>query len=214
MEQSKFLDLVYKATSEYIETVQDIPVGVSNRHVHLCQQDLDILFGKGAALHLKKELGQPGQFAAEETINLRGPKGTVLERVRVLGPVRPQSQVEVSQTDAMQLGLSAPVRESGVLEETPGLIMEGPAGSVSLDYGVIIAWRHIHLSQERAQLLGVQDKEMVFVETEGPRGCILKNVLVRVSEKFAPEMHIDTDEANACGLKTGDTIRICKVSLS
>jgi putative phosphotransacetylase len=168
------------------------------------------LFGKGSELHVKKALRQPGQFAAEETVDLRGPKGGLLRQVRILGPIRPESQVEISRTDGRQLGVSAPVRESGVLHDTPGLVLEGPAGRIELRRGVIVAWRHIHLSESCARFLRVCDKETVCVETEGPRACVLKNVLVRVSDKFQPEMHVDTDEANACGLKSGDSICIRK----
>lgn len=208
MLETQFLELVCKTAAAYLAAAQDIPVGVSNRHVHLSQNDLDALFGTGSVLHPIKALGQPGQFASEEMVTLRGPKGKTIQRVRVLGPIRPESQVEISQTDSFQLGISAPIRESGVLAETPGITLEGPAGSVTLTRGVIIAWRHIHLSEPIAQVQGVQDKDMVCIESDGPRGCVLKNVLVRVSDKFAPELHIDTDEANACGLKNGDIVRI------
>ena len=210
MNDQQLIEIAYKAARACIAELQTIPVGISNRHVHLCQQDLAQLFGAGALLHTKKELRQPGQFAAEEVVNLRGPNGAVIQRVRVLGPIRPESQVEISLTDGFALGIAVPVRESGNLDGTPGLVLEGPAGSVTLSRGVIAAWRHIHLSEESARFLRVHDKEMVSVESEGLRGCVLKNVLVRVSNRFLPEMHIDTDEANACGLKNGDIIRIQK----
>lgn len=189
---------------------QDIPVGVSNRHVHLTQADLETLFGPGAVLHCKKELKQPGQFAAEETVTLRGPKGGAMGKVRVLGPVRKASQVEISKTDGFALGVKAPVRESGVLEGTPGITLEGPAGTLTLTKGVIVAQRHIHLSKPEAELWGVKDKDIVEVEIGGERGVTMKNVLVRVSDKFVPEMHVDTDEANACGMKNGDIVQIKK----
>lgn len=210
MNDHQLRDMIYRISSEYISELQRIPVGISNRHVHLCQKDMDQLFGNGSILHSKKELRQPGQFAADEMVNLRGPNSTVLQRVRVLGPVRQESQVEISKTDSFKLGLSVPVRESGDLEGTPGIVLVGPEGSVELSRGVIIAWRHIHISEESARLLNVHDKQMVSVETEGPRGCVLKNVLVRVSSQFMPEMHVDMDEANACGLENDDIIRIRK----
>ena len=191
------------------KSVEDIPVGVSNRHIHLSQADLEALFGPGAVLHNKKDLKQPGQFACEEVLTVIGPKGS-LKKVRVLGPVRPESQVEVSKTDARTLGVTAPVRESGVLAGTPGVVLEGPCGKVELDHGVIVAQRHIHLDPETANALNVKDKDSVCVETFGERGCILKNVTVRVSSKYAPEMHVDTDETNACQMKDNDMIRIKK----
>jgi len=191
------------------KSVEDIPVGVSNRHIHLSQADLEALFGPGAVLHNKKDLKQPGQFACEEVLTVIGPKGS-LKKVRVLGPVRPESQVEVSKTDARTLGVTAPVRESGVLAGTPGVVLEGPCGKVELTHGVIVAQRHIHLDPETANALNVKDKDSVCVETFGERGCILKNVTVRVSSKYAPEMHVDTDEANACQMKDNDMIRIKK----
>jgi putative phosphotransacetylase len=209
MNDQMLRDIVYRVSREYIGELQRIPAGISNRHVHLCQKDMDELFGRGSALRSKKALRQPGQFAADETVNLRGPGGFI-QGVRVLGPIRQESQIEISQTDGFKLGLSAPVRESGDLEGTPGIVLEGPFGNVVLPAGVIAAWRHIHLSEESARFLCVHDKEMVSVETEGPRGCVLKNVLVRVSSRFMPEMHVDIDEANACGLKNGDIIRIQK----
>lgn len=210
MDQTRFNELVYGAVAQYLAQANEIPVGVSNRHVHLSRADMEVLFGKDAALRIKKELGQPGQYAAEETVNLIGAGGRIIKNVRVLGPLRPESQVEISLTDSFLLGIKAPVRESGDLTDTHGLVLEGSAGSVTLSRGVIVAWRHIHLSEERARQLNLRDKELVSVETDGPRGCVLKNVLVRVSKQFAPEMHIDTDEANACGLKNGDTITIRK----
>lgn len=194
----------------HILALRDLPVGISNRHVHIKQQDLEALFGKGSRLHVKKMLRQPGQYAAEETVSLRGPGGAVINNVRVLGPARTENQVELSITDGIKLGMAIPVRESGVLEGTPGITMVGPAGSVELEYGVIAAWMHVHLSIERAEFLGVCDKDIVMVETNGIRGCIFKNVLVRVHANYEPEMHIDTDEANACGLKNGDMVRILR----
>ena len=196
-------------TYQCIKDMTDIKVGVSNKHVHLSREHMDILFGKGSRLTVKKRLGQPGQFAAEEKVTLRGPKGS-FENIRVLGPVRSESQVEISKSDSYVLGINAPIAESGQLDGTPGIILEGPKGSVELHKGVIIAWRHIHLTPCEAQLLQVKDKDLVSVEIPGDRGGTMKNVLVRVSDKFAAEMHVDTDEANAFGLKNGDKINISK----
>lgn len=200
---------IAQITYTCIDEMTSIPVGVSNRHVHLSRAHMDLLFGKDSELTVKKMLGQPGQFAAEETVKIIGPKGS-FNSVRVLGPVRGESQVEISKSDSFVLGIQAPVTESGKLAGTPGITLEGPMGKVRLEKGVIVAWRHIHLTEDAAELLNVHDKQMVNVEVPGDRGCLMRNVLVRVSDKFAPEMHIDTDEANALGMKNGDRIKISK----
>lgn len=180
-----------------------VTVGVSNRHIHLSRADMDILFGAGSELTRMKDLGQPGQYAAEEIVTLRGSKGE-LGRVRVLGPLRSETQVEISVADGYQLGLKAPVRDSGQLKNTPGIEIVGPKGSVKKDKGVIAAKRHIHMTPEDAGRYGLQDKQLIDVEFEGSRGAVLKQVLIRVSNKYALEMHIDVEEANALGIKTGD----------
>ena len=199
-----FVALVTRLVIEELEKFQrSVPIGVSNRHIHLDRADMDILFGQDSELTFKKELGQPGQFACEETVTLHGPKGE-LSRVRVLGPLRSESQVEVSVTDGFALGVRPPIRESGKLKGTPGVTIVGPKGTIEKDTGTIAALRHIHLDPETAQRIGVKDKQMVKVEIRGLRGGILHNVLIRVSEQFAPEMHIDVDEANAMGVKNGD----------
>ena len=199
-----FVALVTRLVIEELEKFQrSVPIGVSNRHIHLDRADMDILFGQDSELTFKKELGQPGQYAAEETVTLHGPKGE-LGRVRVLGPLRNESQVEVSVTDGFALGVRPPIRESGKLKGTPGVTIAGPKGTIEKDTGTIAALRHVHLDPETAQRIGVKDKQMVKVEIRGLRGGILHNVLIRVSEQFAPEMHIDVDEANAFGVKNGD----------
>ncbi len=199
-----FVALVTRLVVEELEKFQrSVPIGVSNRHIHLDRADMDILFGQDSELTFKKELGQPGQYAAEETVTLHGPKGE-LGRVRVLGPLRSASQMEISVTDGFALGVRPPIRESGKIEGTPGLTIVGPKGTIEKDTGAIAALRHIHLDPETAQRIGVKDKQMVKVEIRGLRGGILHNVLIRVSEQFAPEMHIDVDEANAFGVKNGD----------
>ena len=199
-----FVALVTRLVIEELEKFQrSVPIGVSNRHIHLDRADMDILFGQDSELTFKKELGQPGQYAAEETVTLHGPKGE-LGRVRVLGPLRNESQVEVSDTDGFALGVRPPIRESGKLKGTPGVTIAGPKGTIEKDTGTIAALRHVHLDPETAQRIGVKDKQMVKVEIGGLRGGILHNVLIRVSEQFAPEMHIDVDEANAFGVKNGD----------
>lgn len=199
-----FVQLVTRLVIEELEKFQrSVPIGVSNRHIHLDRKDMDILFGQDSELTFKKELGQPGQYACEETVTLHGPKGE-LSRVRVLGPLRSESQVEISVTDGFALGVRPPIRESGKLAGTPGVTIVGPKGSIEKDTGTIAALRHIHLTPEDAQRMGVKDKQMVKVEIGGLRGGIFHNVLIRVSEQFAPEMHIDVDEANAFGVKNGD----------
>jgi putative phosphotransacetylase len=186
-----------------------IPIGVSNRHVHVSQEDLEKLFGSGYVLTKKSELKQPGQFAANETVTIRGPKGE-FEKVRILGPVREKSQVEVSLTDSFRLGVKAPIKESGDIDNTPGLEIAGPCGCVKIQQGTIVALRHIHMTPEWAEKMGVKDKEIVEVETLGERRGVLGDVLIRVSNKSAFEMHIDLDEANACCLTNNDCVILHK----
>ena len=176
--------------------MEKILVETSARHVHLCQADLETLFGKGATLTHKKDLSQPGQFACEERVNLVGPKKE-LANVIILGPVRPKTQVEVSYTDARTLGVAAPLRESGDVAGTPGLKLVGPAGEVELAEGVMVAKRHIHMTPADAENLGVTNGEIVSVKIESERTSILGDVVVRVNPNFALAMHIDTDESNA-----------------
>ena len=171
----------------------------SARHIHLSQEHVDILFGAGHQLTHKKDLSQPGQFACEERVTVVGPKKEI-KNVSILGPVRKESQVELSATDARSIGLNAPVRESGVLEGSAPCKLVGPAGEVELEYGVIVAKRHIHITPEDAQAFGVSDKEIVKVKADSEgRSLIFDDDVVRVSPSYATAMHIDTDEANACG---------------
>jgi putative phosphotransacetylase len=177
-----------------------ILVEISARHVHVSEEHLAILFGEGYKLTQKKDLSQPGQFACEERVDLVGERGT-LKNVTILGPTRPFSQVEVTSTEARTLGVKALIRESGLIEGTFGCTLVGPKGSVVLDKGVIVAKRHIHVTPSEAQAFGVSDKEIIMVKvTSDDRSLIFGDVVVRVSEKFAAAMHIDTDEANAAGL--------------
>ena len=186
-----------------------VKVGISNKHLHLSQEHLEILFGKGAELTVKKELGQPGQFAAEECVDIVGPKKT-LAHVRVLGPVRKETQVELALTDARTIGIKAPVRESGKLEGTPGCKLVGPCGEVELDHGVIAAMRHVHLSAAQAEEAGVVDKEIVMLKVEGERGLVFDNVLIRSGAGHEAEVHFDTDEGNAAGVGNDAIVEIIK----
>lgn len=178
---------------------KDFIVETSARHVHVTQEALETLFGKGATLTHKKDLSQPGQFACEERVTIVGPKKE-LANVSILGPVRPATQVELSATDARSIGIAAPVRESGDIAGSGACKIVGPCGEIEISEGVIVAKRHIHLTPADAAELGVKDKDVVWVkiDTDG-RKAILGDVVVRVSEKFAKAMHIDTDESNAVG---------------
>jgi acetate kinase len=178
------------------QAARAIPLGVSAHHVHLTKEHTEALFGKGHELTPHAPLTQPGQFACQEQVNLVGPKARI-ERVRVLGPYRKESQVEISRTEEFRLGLDAPIRASGDLTGSPGLRLEGTAGSVQLDHGVINALRHIHMAPEDALGFALRDKDIVRVRVEGPRSLTFGDVLVRVHPEFRLEMHIDTDEANA-----------------
>lgn len=174
-------------------------VETSARHVHVTKEHLEILFGKGATLTNKKDLSQPGQFACEERVTIVGPKGE-MPGVTILGPERPATQVEIALTDARKLGLAAPIRESGDIEGSAPCKIVGPCGEVEIEKGVIAAKRHIHMTPADAAELNVSDKEVVSVKVETPeRSLIFGDVVVRVSEKFALAMHIDTDESNAAG---------------
>jgi len=186
-----------------------VPVGVSNRHVHLSRTDMDALFGPGSMLLRKKAMKQPGQFAAEETVIVRGPKGE-LGRVRVLGPLRAETQVEISVADGYTLGVAPPLRMSGQLDGTPGAALIGPFGSVRLERGLIVAMRHIHMLPATAARLGLRNGEEVEVEVAGDRSCLMGRVLVRATEAAEFEMHIDVEEANACSLRNDDLVRIRK----
>lgn len=178
-------------------------VEISARHIHLTEEDFKVLFGADAKLTKKKDLSQPGQFACEERVTIKGTKKD-LAGVSILGPFRKQSQVELSATDARSIGLPIVIRESGVLAGTPGCVVVGPKGEITLKEGVIVAKRHIHATEEDALELGVKDKDIVSVKVSTPeRSLIFGDVVVRVSPSYALAMHIDTDESNAAGMVPG-----------
>jgi acetate kinase len=180
-----------------------IAVAISARHVHLTLESVERLFGPGQSLHEHAPLSQPGQFAAQETVTLVGPRGR-LTHVRVVGPPRQEDQAEISRSDAFLLGIDAPIRESGHLSDSPGLTIEGPAGSVTISHGAICALRHIHMTPVDADVLGLKDQDRVEVAVESPdRRLIFGDVVVRVSSDYRLELHLDTDEGNAADLHPG-----------
>ncbi len=186
-----------------------VPVGVSARHVHLTKEHVEILFGEGYELTRKKEL-MGGQFAANEMVTLVGLKLRAIENVRVLGPVRKASQVEVSATDAIKLGVKVPVRESGNIAGSAPIALVGPKGALYLKEGCIVAMRHIHMSPADAAAAGVADGDIVSVKADNERGTVFNQVKIRVDKSFTLEMHIDTDEANAAQIATGSKMTILK----
>ena len=186
-----------------------VPVGVSARHIHLTQEHVEVLFGEGYKLTKKKEL-MGGQYACNETVTVVGLKLRAIENVRVLGPVRKASQLEISATDAMKLGVAAPIRESGNVAGSAPVAVVGPKGVIYLQEGCIIAMRHIHMSPADAAAAGVRDGDIVSVKADNERGTVFNQVKIRVNESFTLEMHIDTDEANASKIKTGDKVTIIK----
>lgn len=186
-----------------------VPIAVSARHVHLQPEHVEVLFGTGYELTQRSELSQPGQFAANETVMIAGPKSSI-ERVRILGPVRKATQVEVSFTDAMKLGVKPPLRESGNIEGSAPITLIGPKGSVHIEQGLIIAQSHIHMAPADAARFGVNDGEYVTVEADGIRPISFRNVRIRVNERYRLEMHIDTDEANGGFITQGSIGRLVK----
>lgn len=204
----KILGLITKMVKETLEkegteTASEegymVPIGVSARHIHLTQEHIEILFGSGYQLTKKKDL-MGGQFAANEQVTIVGTKLRAIENIRILGPARNQSQVEVSKTDTFKLGIKAPVRDSGNIKGSAPIAVVGPKGTIYLSEGCIVAKRHIHMSPKDAILAGVEDREIVAVRVSNERETIFHNVMIRVNEAFTLEMHIDADEANAAGI--------------
>ena len=184
-----------------------IPIETSARHIHISREDFEFLFGEGAELHYIKELSQPGQYLCEERLTVRGPKGD-FANMAILGPFRRETQVELSLTDTRKIGLPGIIRQSGDIADTPGCTLIGPLGELEIKRGVIVAKRHIHLTPEDAARFGVRDKQTVKLKAYTGRPVIFEDVAVRVSPEFASYVHLDYDEANACGFRKGDLGRI------
>lgn len=195
------------AETQRSENLLEIPVGVSNRHIHLCRKDMDILFGEGYEMTHYRDLTQKGFFAARETVVVAGPRGAI-SGVRLLGPLRGDTQLELLLSDARTLGISAPIRDSGVMGESPLITIVGPRGTVLNNTGVIVAWRHIHMQTNEAKVLGLKDGDFVKVQTMGDRSTTFNNVRIRIGDAISTEIHLDIDEANGADLKTGDLVRI------
>ena len=183
-----------------------VPVGLSNRHVHLSKEHVEKLFGQGHELTIFKDLSQPGQYACEEKIDVVGPKGTL--SMRVLGPACNLTQIEISLADGFVLGVKAPVRNSGDIAGSPGAKLVGPNGEVEITEGIIVAARHVHMHTTDGEAFGLKDKDIVSVKVEGPRGLVFDNVLCRIHDTYALEMHVDVEEGNAAGLKNGAMVEI------
>ena len=202
--------IVSKIMANYSDSEDTVPVGISNRHIHLSASDVETLFGKGYELTPFKDLSQPGQYACKELLTIIGPSLRPIENVRVLGPVRSASQVEISRTDSFVLKVKPPVRESGDIAGSSPITIIGPKGVVALKEGCIIANRHIHMSEDEGKSFGLKDGDYVTVEANGERRTTFYDVQVRVNKAFRLEMHIDTDDANAAGIGNGAKVKIIK----
>ena len=187
-----------------------IPVGVSVRHVHLSQEHLEVLYGPGAELHSMRDLYQPGAYAAKETVALIGPKMRLMERVRILAPLRKQTQVELARTDAIFLGVDAPLRMSGDIAGSAPITIVGPKGIVELKEGCIRAMRHIHMNPKEAEYFGLNDGDAVKLRVGGPAAVTFENVVIRVSENTLLEVHLDTDEGNVADIHCSQEVEIIK----
>ena len=212
---AKIAEMVRKVLSDMenvgnVNTGNEVPVGVSNRHIHLTKADMETLFGVGYELTPLKDLSQPGQYACKEVLTLIGPSLRPIENVRVLGPLRNKSQVEISATDSYVLKVKPPVRESGKTEGSAPITIVGPKGVVELKEGCIIANRHIHMSPEDGARFGVKDGDTVTVDVNGKRRTRWYDVQVRVHPDFRLEMHVDTDDANATGIGNGCKVQVVK----
>ena len=203
------LDILTEEVLRRLPRFLKIPVEASGRHVHLKREHLDLLFGQGYELTPRRDLSQPGQYVCEERLTLKTDKG-ILRNVAILGPVRNDTQVELSLTDAMSLGVDAPVKESGDIKGSAPITIVSDIGEVKIREGVIVAMRHLHTTPKDAGLLGVKDRDLVSIRIDGMRPVIFENVLVRINENYSTAVHIDYDEANACGYRQGTTGSIIK----
>jgi len=208
MERDELKKLIVETIKKYSESLY-VPVGVSNRHIHVRREDLDVLYGKGYELTKLKDLKQPGEFASKETLEVKTDKGS-FKKVRILGPIRGTTQVELSLSDSYALGLEIPIRESGNIKGSASVKLVGPSGEVTIPVGVIAAYRHIHMPEDVAREYGFKNGDIVSVLKEGPRSLIFNDVMLRVSSKYALEMHLDVDEANAGDIKSGDLLKIVR----
>jgi len=204
--------VVEEVTRKVLTRLQDlelqIVVGVSNRHAHLSKADLATLFGLDA-MTVYRRVRQPSDFAAEQTVSISGPRGT-FPKLRLMGPCRAKTQVELSLTDCVTLGISAPITQSGCLDNAGPIDIEGPAGKIHVEHGVMVAARHIHMGPSHAKAWGVADQDLVKVAFGGERGGVMDNFIVRIKDDWVPEIHLDTDEANALGLHDGDVGKLIK----
>lgn len=190
--------------------MKKIPIGISGRHIHLSKEHLEVLFGEGYELTKFRDLSQPGQYACEEKVDVVSPEGRELNGVRILGPTRAKTQLEISRSDAIRGRFDAPVRSSGDIKDSGAATIIGPEGKVELEEGVIVADRHIHFSKEDAKEFGVKDREVVAIYVKAEKSGLLEDVLCRVSDKFKLDCHLDTDDGAAFGLKNGDTVQLVK----
>lgn len=202
MDKGKIREIVEAIVKNTLQKTKQVPIAASNRHIHLAPEHVERLFGKGYQLTKLKELSQPNQFAAKETVTLIGPKGKI-QNVRILGPARGRTQVEVSLYDGFTLGVKPPIRNSGDINGSEPITIQGPRGQLTINEGLICAARHIHMHTSDAVHFGVSDGDLVQVKVDGTRAVIFANVLIRVSPKYKLEMHIDLDEANAATIQNG-----------
>ncbi len=209
-ELTALVEQVVSAVKNTVNAQEGIPVGISNRHIHLTREHVEVLFGAGYELTKMKDLSQPGQYACKEQLTIVGPSMRAIEGVRVLGPERKKSQVEISRTDSFVLKCKPPVRESGDIAGSAPITIIGPKGIVTLKEGCIIANRHIHMSVDEGRAFGVSDGDYVDVELDGERKSLFYDVQIRVHKDFRLEMHIDTDDANAAGVGNGFKAKMIK----
>jgi putative phosphotransacetylase len=210
MDQTKMREIVREIVVKTLQKPKIVPIAVSNRHIHLSPEHVERLFGRGYKLRKSKDLSQPNQFASLETLTLIGPKGKI-QKVRVLGPSRGHTQVEVSLFDGYTLGVKPPIRNSGDIKGSESITIQGPRGQITIKEGLICANRHIHLHTNDSVAFGLKDGDLVQVNVNGVRGIIFSNVLIRVSPNYVLEMHIDLDEANAANIKNGQIGEIVSI---